>query len=211
MGGKDFRVFFLRHGESTGNRKAFLQGRMDYKLTREGENETIALANYWKHNRVHIDQIISSPLKRTIKTSKIISEIIGAPIELNDLYNARDFGNGQGVQINKVKSLYLNEQPPSLYDPIYETGESEWEVHARACMAINDLMKRPGGNYLIVSHGNFLNASLHVIFGVLPLGRSNPIELALKNSSYAELFFNSLSSRWSLISFNERTHLINKG
>ena len=176
-------------------------------LSIDGINEIIALVNYWSKSGTTFDLILSSPLSRTLETARIVAEGLKVPLEIDNVLIARSFGDAEGVDLNKVYHWYEGRVYPTQFEPIFETGESEWEVHTRASTAIQSFFKRPPGKYLIVSHGNFINAALHVILGTLPLGRSLPIELALANSGYADLSFDVTAGRWRLKSFNNMEHL----
>lgn len=198
---------FLRHGRSVGMNKNILLGRKDIPLSAEGQREVSKLAEYWANRNLTYDLIISSPMLRTLETARIISNKLKVQIEVNDIWIARDFGKAEGTDLEIIKDWYKGKIFPNLYENIYETGESEMDIHIRAAEAINQILTYPPGKYLVVSHGNMINAALHIIFGVLPLGRSLPIELALQSSGYAQLSYDSEVSRWSLLSFNAMDHL----
>ena len=91
---------------------------------------------------------------------------------------------------------------PTTFEPIFETGKTEWQVHLRAGRAIEKLIALREGKYLIVSHGNILNAAPHVILGLLPMGRSAPVEMALGTGCYAKLRYCLETGSWSLLQFN---------
>jgi broad specificity phosphatase PhoE len=110
---------------------------------------------------------------------------------------------GEGVNLQTIANWYQQRSTPTVFDPIYENGETEWQVHLRAGKAIDNLMLRPQGNYLIVSHGNVINAALHMILGILPTGRSLPVELALEPGCFAKVGYGLEAGRWSLVSFND--------
>ena len=197
-------VFFLRHGESEGVQNKKLQGHIDLPLTDKGREQIHTLANYWRRNFQSFDQIISSPLNRTKETSEIIaSDLNISKVSVERLWIERDFGKGEGQDLHVITDWYKSRPTPTVFEPIYETGETEWQVHIRAGKAIEKLMMIPEGVYLIVSHGNVINAALHILFGILPHGRSLPIELALDSGCYARLKYYATSGRWSMISFND--------
>jgi 2,3-bisphosphoglycerate-dependent phosphoglycerate mutase len=113
---------------------------------------------------------------------------------------------GEGVDLQSISSWYKSRPYPTVFEPIYETGETEWQIHIRAGKAIDKLLLQQG-KYLVVSHGNVINAALHMIFGVLPYGRYLPIELLLDPGHYAKIKYCAETGRWSLIGFNDRSFL----
>ncbi len=194
---------FLRHGESKGLQDNFLQGSIDTPLTDNGREQIQTLGKYWMEKRQTFDSIITSPLQRAKETSEIIASCLNiSNVSEDSLWMERDFGMGEGVDLQEITDWYAQRSTPTVFEPIYETGESEWQVHLRAGKAIDRLMMSQNGNILIVSHGNVINAALHMIFGVLPSGRSLPIELSLQPGCFSQVTFNSETRRWRLKNFN---------
>lgn len=201
-------IFFLRHGESEGVRRRVLQGHADYPLTDAGRAQIRCLAEHWQASGRTFDRILSSPLRRTRETAAIVAAHLGidAPC-VEPLWIERDFGAGEGVGWDTIANWYAGRARPTAFEPIYETGESEWQAHLRAGEAVEKLMVLGPGRYLVVSHGNILNAALHVIFGILPSGRALPAQLALEPGCYAELNYDPETGRWRLVSFNDRSFM----
>ncbi|OQA15532.1 MAG: putative phosphoserine phosphatase 2 [Chloroflexi bacterium ADurb.Bin360] len=203
-----FELTFLRHSESEGVQDNILQGHIDLPLTEKGRDQTRTLANYWLRNGQTFDSIITSPLKRARETSEIVASCLHISEVSEDLlWIERNFGMGEGVGLQIISEWYKLRPMPTVFEPVYETGETEWQVHMRAGKAIDQLVLHQEGNRLIVSHGNVINAALHMILGVLPAGRSLPIELALEPGCYAKVKYHSDTGRWSLASFNDHAFL----
>jgi broad specificity phosphatase PhoE len=202
----NYEITFLRHGSSEGGEKNVLQGHLDFPLSPNGRMECVALAKYWKENGVSYDLIISSPLTRAFETGQIISSSLTIPIEKEKIWIERDFGSGEGKDLEIIKNWYRKTRSPDCFDPLYESGESEWAIHMRAGKALESLFLRKPAKYIIVSHGNFINAISHVIFGILPQGRSKPITMSLCNSGYVTFKYDTEEDRWFLEVFNNTTH-----
>ena len=198
-----YEINFLRHGESEGVERGILQGHLDLPLTEKGKAQILALALHWQTHNQHFDQIFSSPLERARQTAEIIATRLGFDYSLDPIWTERNFGMCEGVDTAIVADWYAHRPRPAIYEPVYETGEAEWELHLRAGQAIDRLMKLPQGSYLVVSHGNFISAALRMIFGILPYGRSWPVELKLDPGCFARLIYRPNNARWSLVSFNE--------
>ena len=106
------------------------------------------------------------------------------------------------MELEEVQEWHTSGVCPTTFEPIFETGKTEWQVHLRAGRAIEKLIALREGKYLIVSHGNILNAAPHVILGLLPMGRSAPVEMALGTGCYAKLRYCLETGSWSLLQFN---------
>lgn len=199
---------FLRHGESEGVQDNILQGHLDLQLTEKGRDQIRTLSSYWLKNGQTFDSIITSPLKRAKETGEIVASCLHISEVCQDsLWIERSFGAGEGVELQLISDWYQPQTMPAVFEPIYESGETEWQVHMRAGKAIDQLMMCKKKNLLIVSHGNVINAALHLIIGVLPFGRSLPIEFALEPGCYAKVRYRSDTGRWSLVTFNDHAFL----
>jgi broad specificity phosphatase PhoE len=73
----DVNFYFLRHGESMGNKKKAFQGRSDFDLSEEGEKQAGA-AGAWFRDR-NIERVYTSPLKRSMRTAEIVADISRCP------------------------------------------------------------------------------------------------------------------------------------
>jgi len=201
---------FLRHGLSIANKNGIVQGQMDFPLTEEGIEQSEALAAYWSNRSVSFDLIISSPLDRAQKTAKIIGGALGLQIEFDDEWKERLAGSAQGMAYDEVETLQKIRVQPSSHDPLFTEGESEWDLFIRAAAAVQDLVRRPPGRYLIVAHGAILSAALRSILGISPpSGRMRPVRISFENTGYSIIEYDSMLARWSLKKHNLTYHLQN--
>ena len=67
-------IYFIRHGESKADLENKIESRYDAELTEKGDEEARLASIYFKEKGIHFSQIISSPLKRALKTAKLIAE-----------------------------------------------------------------------------------------------------------------------------------------
>jgi len=65
-------IYLVRHGQTDWNLQGINQGRKDIELNKTGIEQAETLANKLKN--VKFDAVLSSPLKRTIKTAQIICQ-----------------------------------------------------------------------------------------------------------------------------------------
>jgi len=71
-------LYFIRHGQSAANEKGLFAGqREDSPLTRKGEEQARIAGEELLEREIHIDKIVSSPLRRALDTAKIIAKVIG--------------------------------------------------------------------------------------------------------------------------------------
>lgn len=200
-------IIFLRHGQSTANRDQILQGQMDSPLSEQGLREAELLANYWKSEGVMFDLIISSPLKRAFDTARVISQFLSILIEPDQNWKERNFGKAEGHSYDDVRAMRKEIDSYSIFEPAFEDGESEWDLNIRAGEAIRTLIRRPAGNYLVVTHGSIFNAVLNVILGIPPRTSSDRTRFQVMNSAYSTLEYDGDLRRWSILSLNCTRHL----
>src|SRR3972149_9192704 len=155
-----YSIVLLRHAESYGNVEGFFQGQSDFPLTSRGQKQARALAARWKEERVIFDQIISSPLIRARETAEILHNELEQihtdnplTLEFNPLWMERDVGLLAGLHRSEAEQRYPGPEFIHFSQPIGITGESQWELYLRAGQAVLDLLQRPPGRYLVVSHG----------------------------------------------------------
>ena len=201
---------FVRHGLSIANKNGIVQGQMDYPLSQEGIEQSEALAAYWVKNAMSFDLIIASPLARAKKTAEIIAGKLGLQIVFDDQWKERLAGSAQGMAYGEVETLLMTRQQPSSHEPLFDEGESEWDLFMRAAAAVQDLVRRHPGRYLIVAHGAILSAALRSILGISPpSGRSRPVRISFENTGYSILDYDSGLARWTLKTHNLTCHLKN--
>lgn len=195
-------ITLLRHGESEGNSLGVLQGQSDYALTPLGVEQACRLACYWKSQNVKFNLIISSPLSRASQTAQIISDTLQSPVEYEPDWKERDFGRLQGVNLHE-----LDQQKPPIdffhpYEAIGGNGESQLELYARACRALQKIIRKPPGSYLVVSHGSILNKAIFMIMGITPQAHYNSLIFHFGNTGYAQFRYNSSSRQWAVLNLN---------
>jgi len=197
---------FLRHGESVGNAEARWQGQSDYVLTEKGRTQAYALAQRWKSEAAKFDLIISSPLVRAIETAEIIASALNVKVESDAILLERHIGEMEGLTAEEVRKI---PQPPYVtpYDPIGGEGEGDWALFLRAGQALHDLVRRPPGNYLVVSHGGLLNQLMHAIVGIAPHVDPSGVRFRFENTAFARVIYFPHQYRWAIDALNDHAHL----
>ena len=201
-----YNFVFLRHGESIGNAESRWQGQSDYALTEKGRLQAQALARRWKSEGVRFDLIIASPLVRARETAQIIASAVDSRLELDTILMERHIGEMEGLTADEVRR---RPQPPYVtpYDSIGGEGEGDWALFLRAGQALQALLRRPPGSYLIVSHGGLLNQLMNAIVGIAPHVDPSGVRFRFENTAFAHVTYYPHQHRWTIDALNDRTHL----
>lgn len=201
-----YHFVFLRHGESLGNAQSRWQGQSDYPLTEKGRAQANALAQRWQAEHQKFDLAIASPLTRAKETAEIIASALQVKLEIEAIWLERDIGEMEGLTAEEVRK---RPQPPYVtpYDAIGGDGEGDWALYLRAGRALHDLLRRPAGSYLIVSHGGLLNQLMHAIVGITHHADPGGVRFHFENAAFARVTYFPYKHRWAIDAVNDRAHL----
>lgn len=124
-------IYLALHGETVWNREHRFQGRLDSPLTPNGMNQALLIGN--RLRRILADPsacvIISSPLKRALRTAESISAVLGiAPerIKTDDRLMEIDLGSWSGLTGTEIEAKWpsvLN--GASRYDWYFRSPDGE--------------------------------------------------------------------------------------
>jgi broad specificity phosphatase PhoE len=199
-------IVFLRHGESVGNAEGRFQGQSDFPLTEKGRAQARALAERWQAEGTRFDRCISSPLLRAAQTAEIIASLLGIPLEPDPLWKELHIGLLAGLKPEEAAERYPSPDFTHPYLHIGGSGESRWEVYLRAGRAVQSLMDRPPGRYLVVAHGGILTMVLYAILGIPVQADYTGPTFRFGNTSFATLTYTPAEQNWCLIGLNDRAH-----
>lgn len=186
------KLILIRHGESTANKDNIFTGWLDVDLTPLGEKEAEKAGQKIAKLNIPIDYAYTSLLKRAIKTTQIILEVIDdsfLPVKKTWRLNERHYGALQGLNKAEVAKEYGEEQvkiwrrsygtrPPLLKSfPIekkYQNldirtlpkGESLYDTLQRVLPFWEDQLAKglkEEKNILVVAHGNSLRGLIKYI------------------------------------------------
>ena len=206
----DFRqpyvITLLRHGESVANAEDIWQGQLDFALTDKGRTQAKAVAERWRSGGVSFDLIISSPLRRAQETAEIIGNVLNVKVEADPLWMERDVGQIAGLTSVQFREKFPETAMSNPFDPMGVDGEGDWILFLRAGQALNNLLNRPSGQYLVVSHGGILNQVMHAVVGITPHAKSAGLRFQFKNSSFSRLIYFPSQHRWTIDSMNDHCH-----
>ena len=94
---------------------------------------------------------------------------------------------------------------------IEDEGEGDWELYLRAGQALQGLLRRAPGKYLVVSHGGLLNQVMYAVVGITPQANFSGPRFRFKNTGFAHVIYHPNSHRWQIDALNDRAHWNGKG
>lgn len=191
-------IYFMRHGRSRADDEGVHEGRYDSPLTDVGRAQVKARGEGWLAQGIRFDLIIASTLVRARESAEIIGGLLKAPVEADDIWMEMDNRPLAGMPIEEAKARYPRPQFRGPYEPFHGVGESDWELHCRAVSAVEKLVRRGAGQYLVVSHGGMLNAVLRGIVGAQPPINGHGIWFEFGDAGYAKCSYAPGRHYWVL-------------
>lgn len=201
-----YSVILMRHGESVGNAKGLHQGQTDFPLNDTGRRQTRALLRRWKHERRTFNLILTSPLKRALETAELLSEGLRVQVEVDPLLMERDNGLLSGLRPEDGEQIAPRPAFMHPYLPVGEVGESQWSLYIRASQALGNLLSRPPGSYLVISHGGILNLVMYAILGIPLQANFTGPRFRFGNTAFASLTYRPNEHKWTVFSVNDQAH-----
>jgi broad specificity phosphatase PhoE len=185
-----------------GNAENRFQGHADFPLTDRGRTQASALADRWKSEGLVFDSAIASPLLRARETAEIIATALNLPLEFDPLWKELD--NGLMAGLNQEEAAQRVPRPDFMtpYTRFGQTGESRWEMFLRAGQAVQNLLDRPPGRYLVVSHGGILNMALYCTLNITPQADFTGPRFSFGNTGFARMRYEQSTHNWRLTFFD---------
>jgi len=173
-------VYLVRHGRTALNAAGQLRGRIDAPLDEVGRSEAARLASLFAP--VRLDQIFTSPLKRTIATASAIAEPHGLKVSVDEDLVDRDYGPWAGRPRAEVEARYgsLDDAPASEVEP-------KAEFERRVVAALEALVAHAAGRVVVVAGHDAVNRAL--IREFCERYRSQPAELPQPTGCWNRLVF----------------------
>jgi broad specificity phosphatase PhoE len=160
------RLILVRHGQSTHNAEARLQGQSDPELSETGRAEAQLLRSLFVGFQP--ERVITSDLRRASETAAII----GFPEARRDArFREIDVGSWAGRPL----SDFPDESETAWRGGHLhaDDGESWRDLQARVGGAIDELLAEDG-SWLVVCHGGVVRAALSHVTGADPRSIAGP-------------------------------------
>ncbi len=197
-------IYFVRHGESVGNREDRFRGRHDFPLNENGIRQAHALRDTL--GDVQFDAIYSSPLSRTLKTAEILADG-KLPVLIDEGFNNISLGDWENKLKSEIEENYpelwrlWTTEPEKLAYPGLETLDT---VRRRSHAALMNLVrKHKEGRIAVVSH----RAVLKPLFAAI-LNMSAPYfwKIQIDTAAYA-IAEHGLQKGFTFTVINQNHHL----
>lgn len=194
-------ITFLRHARSRADDEQVHEGRYDSPLTDAGRAQVQARAAEFLARSLRFDAIIASTLQRAHETAQIIGQTLGAPVETDPDWMEWDNGPLAGLPRDVADQLYPRPAFRNPYEPVCGSGESDWQIYCRAARAVERVVRRGAGSYLVVAHGGILNQALRTIAGAPPLINQQGMVFGFGDTGYARFVYDPAEHKWVLYEF----------
>ena len=156
------KIYLVRHGETDANVEKKYCGQTDVDLNHKGLRDAASIAKVLKN--ITLDSIVSSDLKRTLKTAELINAYHHLDIELMPDFREINFGKFENLTFEEIGVQYPEEKEKMIKEKInynFLEGESLKVLHKRVVQAFNRLLKeKENEDLLIVSHGGVIRMIL---------------------------------------------------
>ena len=126
-------LVLIRHGETEENRSGIILGQKHGNLTQEAKQDIKRLRK--ELERIKIDIVYTSDLKRCVETAKILFEHRDIKTILESRLREINFGIYQGQKYSSIQDNYLND-----LNKKFPNGESNNDFIKRVISFINDLI-----------------------------------------------------------------------
>ena len=227
------KLLIVRHAETDWNKANRFQGIVDRPLNENGKTQAVLFSKYLFKANPSINKIYSSPLLRTKDTAQAVASRFN--LEVNEMDSLKEYSVGifSGKNIDDInysedKEIYDNFMIHNNWDMVPE-AEKFHSRYQRAIKSLQEILKSADSNscILIVSHGGFMQTLISVLLGServwgfktnntgiyeFEITESN-IQIndegkwVYKNKDYIVLN----PKKWSIIRFNDLTHLKREG
>jgi probable phosphoglycerate mutase len=150
------RLILVRHGETALTQQGRYSGRGDPELTDEGQAQAMAAAGRVAGLSREVTAIVTSPLRRCVRTAELISAEVGAvPVTVIEDLIECDFGRWEGLTFAEVQERWPREMQAWLSSTSVAPpgGESFQAVAKRVRGVLATIVEsNPGGVVVVVSH-----------------------------------------------------------
>ncbi len=195
------QITLMRHGRSRADDEMVHEGRYDAPLTDIGRAQVRLRAEEWKRSGVTFDLIVASTLARASESAQIVGDVLDVPIEYAPDWMEQDNGPLAGLPFDVAKERYPRPDFANPFQPYVAAtgeGESSWDLLGRAARALQSVVRRGRGSFLVVSHGGILNAAMYCMLDVSPSPHGSGAHFAFGDASFVRASYSPDQHRWTI-------------
>lgn len=198
------KLIVVRHGETEWNVQGREMGQLDSPLTARGIQQAKALAVRLRPVGMHL--LYSSDLGRALHTAALIAASCGVEFISDVALRERHMGILQGLTPAEMASQHPEvyaeyRRSPHTYEiPEGESGQQRLERSVKVLTEI--ALRHPAQTVAVVTHGGFLMGFFEHVLGMAP---GNGWRFKKQNAAYN--CFEFTNERWSLVTWNDTSHL----
>lgn len=211
------KIYFVRHGESEGNKGSTHQDQFT-SLSENGRKQAVFIAN--RCAKFSIEIIISSSLNRAKETAEIIASRTGKPLEISDLFIEQRRPTEQigkprdDAEVLRVEKIIRENFHIKNFR--FSDEENFDDLKARAGQCLNFLQNRQEENILVVTHNYFIRTlAARAVFGEKLTGYECEQffrVFRMENTGITVLEFDDKKNKenesmWKLWIWNDHSHL----
>jgi probable phosphoglycerate mutase len=205
------RLILIRHGDAYAGFDGVVSGpRGCLGLTELGREQAEALRAYLAETgRFSVDVLLASVLPRAIETA----EIVAPALDLRTIYEDCDLceihtGEADSLAWSEYAARYGTFDMEAEPDRVFAPGGDSWlTFHDRVLGLCKRLaMEFTDQTVMAVCHAGVIMASLRVLLDIPQTGLKTRIQPT--NTGITEWQYEPEQDRWTLHSFNERSHLL---
>ncbi len=200
------KIIAVRHAESIANVNGIYQGQSyDTELSSIGEEQAFALAE--KLADFEIDEIVSSPLQRTMQTAEAVAMNSGLDVTIDDRIIETNHGLWEGK--NKI---YIAKNYPEVYKTwltapskaVFPEGEAFSETVQRVKDFLHDFIF--SGITCVVTHDNILRIMI-CLAKEMPIDDIWQVKIDSASINYFELQGIDGKKQLKTLKLNDKSHL----
>lgn len=141
-------LYFTRHGQTFWNVENKICGATDIGLTELGHSQAKELGEKILQQKIHIDEILYSPLSRAADTAKHISQITGIPMREEKRLTEQNFGKYESTARNAEEFKVAK----TNFICGFDGGETMLHLAQRIYNLLDEIKQQPDKVYLLVAH-----------------------------------------------------------
>ena len=163
-------AILVRHGETAWNNENRAQGWAPTTLTERGRRQSEALAEHLAFE-YDIDRVVSSDIRRAKETTRILGEVVDAPIDYDRAWREQDLGTLQGFLAATLERQFpeyaVAEAGRTSSKRTPESGESFDGMVERVLDTWRSIVQDVGDEtHLVVAHGGPIRVVLGDVMGL---------------------------------------------